>query len=546
MQCNYEDINIKDDMKFIIEQICNTFKTYKKTISVILLISLVTAAGSFIHPMVIRNITDEGMMKLNYSKILLYSSILVALVIIRQSLSILQNCLLLNVRNNVLLKMHTQAFEKLLKLKIGYFTDNNSGEIISRINADIESTGVLFDKGFICMITHILCAISAIVGAFCINWKMASLILASIPFKFVVLKIFSEIKERTYKEYINKSSCFYSWMSDRIMGIRGIKLLNRYKKDTECYVTEMSGLLALYRKISMLDEGNSSVVILLQGIMTGVYYLISGYLVCNQTISIGSVFALISYSGNIEGMLSVFMNIKMIFAQVKPSCKRLQDFLNIEEEKCLGSHFSEEFEVLEFLNVIFNYGERRILKGVALKLYKGEHIAIVGENGSGKSTLIDLLLRMREPDSGKILINGKDTSLIKLNIYRDLFSVVSQFHYLFQDTLRENLDFKGKYSDDEIIGAFARVDMMNTYRSLPQGLDTVVGVNGMNLSGGERQKFAFIQAFLSDAPILIFDEATSNYDQETENWFFTNGLEILENKTVIVVTHQYQFLVNAK
>jgi len=131
-----------------------------------------------------------------------------------------------------------------------------------------------------------------------------------------------------------------------------------------------------------------------------------------------------------------------------------------------------------------------------MQLRRGQRVAVVGDNGSGKSTLIQLLLRFYEPDSGEILVNGKNSRAIDLEEYRALFSVVSQFPYLFQETIRENLDYEGRYTDEELKAAFRETGMEELLAHFPQGLDTVIGVSGTNVSGGEKQKLAFLRAML--------------------------------------------------
>mgnify|MGYP002231001009 FL=1 len=125
--------------------------------------------------------------------------------------------------------------------------------------------------------------------------------------------------------------------------------------------------------------------------------------------------------------------------------------------------------------------------------------------------------------------------------YRSLFSVVSQFPYLFQETIRKNLDYEGKYGEEELKAVFSVAGMEELLTHFPNGLDTLVGVDSTNLSGGEKQKLAFLRAMLHPAPIFIFDECTSNLDRESEEWFFTKGLDMLGDKLVILITHQLEY-----
>ncbi len=496
---------------------------------------------SFFHPLVVQKLTDNGLVQKNYRAICTYACILIALIIAVQALEALQDWLLLRVRNDVLHKLHVQAFQKILCLKMDQFAKQNSTEIINQLNMDIESAGMLLDKGILYMFTYTLRIISGFIGLFYINWKMAFCILACIPVKFLLLQILSRKKEHFFQDYIKRNQSFYAWMSDRITGIREVKLQNRYETEEQCFSRYKKELLHQKQKISLLDICNMTVETGIQGIMTGIYYLLGGFFVCNGSMSMGSVLAFISYSGNVTGPISMLMNIKMIIAQIRPSFRRLEEFWRLETEPQKGENFQQEFHSLELRKVCFGYDGKRILRDVSMKLYRGQRIAIIGENGSGKSTLIQILLRFFQPDSGMIVINGQEAEDIVLTEYRSLFSVVSQFPYLFQETIRKNLDYEGKYGEEELKAVFSVAGMEELLTHFPNGLDTLVGVDSTNLSGGEKQKLAFLRAMLHPAPIFIFDECTSNLDRESEEWFFTKGLDMLGDKLVILITHQLEY-----
>ncbi len=528
-------------MKYVLKQILQIMKKHTVALLVMLGACMLCMIESFFHPLVVQKLTDRGLVQKNYQAICIYACILIALIIAVQALEALQDWLLLRVRNDVLHKLHVQAFQKVLRLQMNQFTKQNSTEIINQLNMDIESAGMLLDKGILYMFTYTLRIISGFIGLFYINWKMAFCILACIPVKFLLLQILSRKKEHFFQDYIKSNQSFYAWMSDRITGIREIKLQNRYPKEEQCFSRHKKELLHQQQKISFLDICNMTVETGIQGIMTGIYYLLGGFFVCNGSMSMGSVLAFISYSGNVTGPISMLMNIKMIIAQIRPSFQRLADFWCLETEPEKGKSLQEEFHSLELHKVCFGYEGKSILRDVSMKLCRGQKVAIIGENGSGKSTLIQILLRFFNPERGEIFINEQEAEDIALTEYRSLFSVVSQFPYLFQETIRKNLDYEGRYEEEELKGAFYTVGMEELLTHFPDGLDTIVGVDSTNLSGGEKQKLAFLRAMLHPAPIFIFDECTSNLDRESEEWFFTKGLELLGDRLVILITHQLEY-----
>ena len=495
---------------------------------------------SFFHPLVVQKLTDRGLVQKNYQAICIYACILIALIIAVQALEALQDWLLLRVRNDVLHNLHVQAFQKVLRLQMNQFTKQNSTEIINQLNMDIERRECCWIKEFcICLRTHFVLSV-ALSGCFILIGKWLFAILACIPVKFLLLQILSRKKEHFFQDYIKSNQSFYAWMSDRITGIREYKFKIVTKKKSSVFPGIKKELLH-EQKISFLDICNMTVETGIQGIMTGIYYLLGGFFVCNGSMSMGSVLAFISYSGNVTGPISMLMNIKMIIAQIRPSFQRLADFWCLETETEKGKSLQEEFHSLELHKVCFGYEGKSILRDVSMKLCRGQKVAIIGENGSGKSTLIQILLRFFNPERGEIFINEQEAEDIALTEYRSLFSVVSQFPYLFQETIRKNLDYEGRYEEEELKGAFYTVGMEELLTHFPDGLDTIVGVDSTNLSGGEKQKLAFLRAMLHPAPIFIFDECTSNLDRESEEWFFTKGLELLGDRLVILITHQLEY-----
>src|SRR5690606_40145252 len=198
-------------------------------------------------------------------------------------------------------------------------------------------------------------------------------------------------------------------------------------------------------------------------------------------------------------------------------------------------------------NVCFSYpmGKGVALQDVSLSVAPGEMVAIVGRSGSGKSTLVNLLPRFYEPDSGSIRIDGRELSEYQLANLRDQIAVVSQEVVLFNDTIRANIAFGRKVTDEEIERAAQAALVMDFVHELPSGLDTMVGDRGVLLSGGQRQRISIARALLKDAPILILDEAMSALDTETER-IIQDALErLMHNRTTLVIAHRLSTVENA-
>lgn len=273
-------------------------------------------------------------------------------------------------------------------------------------------------------------------------------------------------------------------------------------------------------------------------------YLIGGILICRSELTIGAVFAFVSYSWYVTGPVSALLNLKMLFARIMPSAKRLFKFLDMDLETDEGTaHITGCPPRLEFKNVTFAYQKNKpILQGVNFHVEPGEKVAIIGANGSGKSTILNLLLRFYIPDKGELTADGLSVSQFPLTEYRLLFSVVSQEPYLFLDNIAGNIDLTGQAPPEKVRDAMQASGVAGYIQRIPEGLNAQIGHNGARLSGGEKQKLAVARALLKDAPIVILDEAASGFDVESEAYLHDMIVNQMAGKSVIMITHRYENL----
>ena len=235
-------------------------------------------------------------------------------------------------------------------------------------------------------------------------------------------------------------------------------------------------------------------------------YILGANLVFDRKLSVGSVFAFITYSAYVTGPISAILNIGYLLSGIIPSTKRYYAFLGLEEEPDHGKKSDLCPNDLRLEQVSFAYEkEKYILRNMDLSIPKGSKTAIIGRNGSGKTTIIHLLTRMYEPTGGKILLGSENISDLLLSEYRNMVSVVSQQIYLFNDKIRNNICLY-KQVDHTVIEAACKDSGLEDFIK-EVSLDHVVGQNGAMLSGGQKQKIALARALVHDKPIIIFDRS---------------------------------------
>lgn len=527
----------------IIGILLGTIKTIKYKLVLIIFTFALGSMYSFLNPLIIKNIMDYGMVNKNFHYICMQSLLLLLVYVLQQFNNLLQGNLSIEVKNYFINSLMVKTFTKLMKLKLKYFNENNSAEIVRRLYHDVDMIGLIVDRNMISVISYVICMISGSIGIILLNWKLSIPVFLFVPVKFLIVYYMSIRNEQLEKELIVKTSDLSSWFGNIINGIKEVKLWNLCKIKSEEYSSKQQQILAIQKKREMVNCYNITGDSTINAILTVILYIGGGWLVSNSRMSIGGVVAFLAYSLSVTGPISSIINLRYIFSSIKPSADRMHDFFRLEEEidgNCIIQN--NEFKNLTLTNVTYAYGDNIVFKNLSLKIERGDKIAIVGKNGAGKTTVIQLLLRFLQPTGGNICINGKEISSIKLNDYRELFSIVNQNVYMFKDTVVRNLDLKDKCSLEEIMSVCERMGIDNVIRKLPSGYHSLLEENGSNLSGGERQKLALARALLKKGEILILDEPTSNYDEISTNSFIERIMNEYKDKTIIIITHDNRVL----
>lgn len=524
----------------ILKRILKSLSHYKWEMGGITICYLVVTVTSFLSPILIAKITDEGMLQKNMQMILTFSMLLLGFATVEQLIGIGESRLFLRVRNHIRLQLGTDVFEKLLKINYSYYKESNSNEIMERITTDVERVSMVADRGIMYLVQFVLRIISGFIGLFYISWKLTLVVILIIPIKYGLAKILSEKKKQAVGACITGSNQLSSWYGDMLNGMREIRMWNLQYAKKEHYIKEQKKILELEKNMEMTDAVNMSLDGFLEWLITCLLYLFGGYLVYTNGLTIGGVIAFISYSQYVTGPISSLLDMKMIFAGILPSAVRLYSFLDDEEESLEGDTIPpEQFEEIEFNNVSFAYEEKKVLNQIHFKIKRGEKIAIIGKNGSGKTTLFQLLIRLLQPSKGVIRLNHKEVHRYQMKDYRNLFGLVSQDVYLFADSIQDNICLGDESEPKKIEEACEKSGLLKFLRSLPNGINQPIGKNGSKVSGGEKQKITLARALLKNRPIILFDEATSNMDVESDADFTKLIKEELKDKTILMITHRY-------
>lgn len=451
-----------------------------------------------------------------------------------------------NVTENTLRDVRKDAFERLIFMPMDFFNQNKVGELTSRIATDITQLQETLRTTIAEFFRQIVTVLGSIVLLILISWKLAFIMVATVPIMALVAVFFGRFIKKLSKQAQDFSAESNSIVEEALMGISNVKaftneffLLNRYQKslDEIRMLNIKSGKWrGLFISFIIFCMTGAVVFIIWQGLL-----MTQGP---NPQLSSADFFSFMLYT---IMMVASVGSIPDLYAAVQKSVGATENLMDIihqsnERDLMIGELKPEINGTVKFENVFFAYPQRKdmtVLRGVSLEANKNETIALVGASGAGKSTISSLLLKYYKLEEGRILFDGVDINQIETNHLRQNIAIVPQDVMLFAGSIKENISFgKTDSSDDEIIEAAKKANAFDFISSFPEGFDTQVGDRGIQLSGGQKQRIAIARAILKNPMILILDEATSALDSESERLVQDALEKLMIGRTSFVIAHR--------
>ena len=531
--------------KEAVRKLLGLLKDYKKVIVLVIVCLLISTGLNMCIPLLSKGIMDDGF--IGGDKELLIKQVVCSLIIymIIAMIDVVKEKKRVDIAANIQYCLSEQSFKHLMRIKTDYFSNKNYAEILNNINMDIGNMTSIADNGVFFVVTQAFSMMGGIIGLFILDYRMTLMVLFFIPVKAVIMKCFAKKRKRIMDEFIAESEKYAGWFGNTVGGVREVKLFGILENKKNEFADRHLSVINRQKKLNMLTQWNNITDNVMVHLLTSFIYIVGANLVFDMQLSVGSVFAFITYSTYVTGPISAILNIGYLLSGIIPSTKRYYEFMALEEENGNEENGIKPcFGKLELQNVSFAYEkDKMVLRNVNVAFAKGSKTALIGRNGSGKSTLIGLLLQLYQPTSGKITLCGTDISELVLKDYRNMVSVVSQDIYLFNSSIRDNICMYKDIDDKFIMEACKDSGLADFISEV--SLDYVVGQNGAMLSGGQKQKIALARALVHNSPVIIFDEVTSNTDVYSEHQI--NGLlhTKLKEKTVIIITHKQEILKEA-
>lgn len=432
------------------------------------------------------------------------------------------------------------ALKKVSVISYKEYSNRGTGTLVKLIENGSEAGKKIIFDFYIYIAKELLPTI--IISLICIGVYDKSVVVAiGIGYILVfiitnlLLKYLYRIKEHVLinEEFISK------YFVRGIMEMVVFRVNKRFKYEIEKIKNSADSVVKAKAKILMIHELFFTLFALIV-IAIKILIIIISVSKVSSTITVGTVVALISFVDRIYTPIAIFNVIFVDYKLDRVAYNRFLEFINSPEDEQLNYGKDIKFNNgdIDFKNVQLSYGDREILKNISFHIKGGTSTAIVGTSGAGKSTIIKILLGLLKPNSGEILVDNGSLKDVKLNDYYPYISYVSQDAPIFDGTIRENIIFDEKVSDDEIFKILQLVQLKELVLKLKAGLNTEIGERGMKLSGGEKQRLALARIFFQKSKIVILDEPTSAMDSITEELVTNNLLKMLKGRTIIVIAHR--------
>lgn len=519
-------------------------KTYKAAAIVAIIGMLGYSAMDATFVWLMQPFIDEGLTERNSAVLTWAPFVVIALVLGRGAFNFVSSYCLAYVGSQVVRSLRQDLFQHMLNLPVSFHDKHSNGELISKITFDTEQVQQAITKALLVLVREGAYVAFLLVVMFAASWKLSLVFLVITPIVAIIVTVVSKRFRRISKNIQNAMGDVTRCSEQMLSGHKVIHGFNGQQQETERFA-HVNNINRLQRvKMDATKALSVSVIqILAASSMAVILVLISMPSMLNSITS-GTFVSLISSMMLMLRPLKQLSNVNSELQRGIAAAQSIFTVLDTEQEKDTGTHVLEKAKGhIQITDLTFHYPDvaEPVLKSLSLDITPGQNIALVGRSGSGKSTLSNLLPRYYDVEpASAIKLDGIATNELTLASLRQQFAIVSQQVVLFNDTIANNIMYglAQPLSEQALIEVAKKAHVWEFVKDLPQGLNTMIGEDGVMLSGGQRQRIAIARALVKDAPILILDEATSALDTESEKLIQQALESLMKDKTAIIIAHR--------
>lgn len=518
-------------------------RPYRLQLAGVVAISLVSTGLTLWLPYLTKSLVDDALIGRNASALFRVVTLFAGIGAIGFVLNVVSGLLYTRVSADILFDMRRELYEHLQRLSPKFYATTRLGEIVSRINNDIGEIQRIAAEVALAWVGNVLFLAGAIVVLFWLDWQLFIVGLATLPLSIWALLRYRRQLDSRVTDLRERSASIGSFLIETLQANRTVvtsgaerREVSRFSQLNQDFIGALMGL----QRVHYLSGGLPS-LLLVAGSAAVFFY--GGWRVVEGTMTMGTLAAFMAYQARVVAPVQALMGLYGSLATAQVSWRRVAEILDTPPDvvEALDAIALPAVKGdVEFAGVTLSYGRGgAVIEDISFQVSPGETVAIVGASGSGKSTVADVLLRLLDPDSGVVRLDGHDLKTVRLTDLRRHVQVVEQEPLLFHTTIEANVRYANpSATEPEVMAAMESVGLTQFIGDLPNGLQTIVGDRGVALSAGERQRVAMARALVTNAAVLILDEPSAALDPASERHVIDGYRKAMRGRTVIVISHR--------
>ncbi len=573
---------------------------------ILLLVTILLITGlTLVAPLLVRDLIDNAIPNKDVSRLTLLAVGMVMIPLVNGGIGVFQRRLNSQIGEGVIYDLRRALYMHLQRMSLRFFTETRTGELMSRLNNDVIGAQRAISDTIVAIVSNVVSLIGTLAILLTLEWRLTLLGLAILPLFVLparrVGRVLRDLRRRSMEINAEMNATMNETLN--VSGAMLVKLFGREAREENRFSTDAREVRDIGIRSAVIGRWFFVMLSVVGAVGTAVVYWVGGYLVLQDTLTIGTVIAFGTYLGQLYGPLMSLTNAPIEFAQSMVSFERVFEVLDIPveiSEKKSAVSLPTVTGAIEFDNVSFSYSandgqaggleeiarftwgggsaahlkrgkqrengdvvdveetpalsaaetavieQRWALNDISFTIKPGELVALVGPSGAGKTTITYLIPRLYDPTSGQIRLDGHDIKDVTLNSLATNIGMVTQETYLFYDTIRANLLYAlPDATDAQMMQAAKAANIHDFIMDLPDQYDTVVGERGYRLSGGERQRIAIARVILKDPRILVLDEATSHLDSLSEALIQDALQKVMKDRSSLVIAHRLSTILAA-
>lgn len=544
---NAECLNCKGKKK-IASTMLRYIKPHMCKLIFCIILSIITTAAALVPPYVTSLMVDSIIPNGDKKMLVIIIAFLLGVYLAQYAIGAWRSYILRIAGDGIIADLKKEIYAKAQYLPMKFYDKTSTGSVINRVNSD---TTVL--QQFMLRITQeavvqLFMMIGIIVIMLSMNWKLTLLSLTPVPIVVLCSRFFGKKIGPLYRRIWRRGVAISSILADTIPGIRIVKSFSKEEKTIQKFAYHVDDWLYEDKKVAKIAAIFPAVITFLITCGSVIIWFVGGNMVINtpDKLSLGVLVSFISYTSMFYNPVNFFANLSDSYQNALASTEKVMDIINAEPEHDFGKG-SENGVMkgkIEFRNVNFSFDRsKKVLNDVNFVIEPGDVVGIVGTTGSGKSTLINLLMRFYDDYEGEILVDDVNIKDIDMSYYRSQIGYVQQEPMMFRDTIFNNIAYSlPSAHPEQVLNAADIANAHGFISRLPDAYDTMLGERGVGLSGGEKQRLSIARAVLKNPGVLIFDEATSAVDSETEKLIQDAIDRLIRGRTTLMIAHRLSTL----